>query len=40
MLMRVPFHSTLVHLARMVMPRSRSISFESIARSTVASPLR
>ena len=29
-LMRVPSHSTLVHLARMVMPRSRSRSLESM----------
>jgi hypothetical protein len=33
MLMRVPRHCTEVHLARMVMPRSRSRSLESIARS-------
>ena len=33
MLMRVFFHTTLVHLARMVMPRSRSRSLRSIARS-------
>ena len=33
MLMRVPFQSTEVHLARMVMPRSRSRSLESMARS-------
>ena len=31
--MRMPFHSTEVHLARMVMPRSRSMSLLSIARS-------
>ncbi len=36
MLMRWPCHSTLVALARMVMPRSRSRSLESRARSTVA----
>ncbi len=39
MLIRVspasPCHSTEVHLARMVMPRSRSWSLESMARSTV-----
>jgi hypothetical protein len=34
MLIRVPFQTTLVHLARMVIPRSRSRSFESMARST------
>ena len=33
MLMRTPFHTTEVALARMVMPRSRSRSFESITRS-------
>ena len=33
---RVPFHSTLVALARIVIPRSRSRSFESIARSRTA----
>jgi hypothetical protein len=33
MLIRTPFHSTEVHLARMVMPRSRSMSLLSIARS-------
>ncbi len=33
MLMRVPFHSTEVHLAMIVMPRSFSRSFESITRS-------
>ena len=37
MLIRTPFHSTDVFLARMVMPRSRSISLLSIARSCVAS---
>ena len=31
---RSPFHSTEVHLARMVIPRSFSRSFESIARSS------
>ena len=31
----VPCHSTLVHLARMVMPRSRSRSLESSARSSM-----
>ena len=36
MLMRAPRHSTEVHLARMVMPRSRSRSLESIARSATA----
>ncbi|MNX90468.1 hypothetical protein D3C86_1225210 [compost metagenome] len=44
MLMRVspalPFHSTEVHLARMVMPRSFSWSPESMARSVVASLAR
>jgi hypothetical protein len=40
MLIRVPFHSTLVHLARIVIPRSRSMSFESIARSATAWPAR
>jgi len=30
MLMRTSFHTSDVHLARMVMPRSRSSSFESI----------
>ena len=34
-LMRTPFHSTEVHLARMVMPRSRSWSLESMARSAI-----
>src|SRR5260221_9961676 len=33
MLRRTSFHTTEVHLARIVMPRSRSRSFESIARS-------
>ena len=33
MLMRISFHTTLVHLARIVMPRSRSRSLLSIARS-------
>jgi hypothetical protein len=33
MLTRVPFQTTEVALARMVMPRSRSRSFESMARS-------
>jgi hypothetical protein len=36
MLMRVPFHSTEVALARMVIPRSRSRSLLSIARSATA----
>ena len=44
MLIRVspaaPFHRTEVALARMVMPRSRSWSLESMARSTVASLAR
>ena len=40
MLMRVPFHVTAVHLLRIVMPRSRSRSFESIARSATTSPVR
>src|ERR1700679_2511439 len=35
MLMRMPSQSTLVHLARMVMPRSRSRSLESMARSSM-----
>ena len=34
MLMRVSFHTTEAALARMVMPRSRSRSLESMARST------
>ena len=40
MLMRVPFQVTAVHFDRMVMPRSRSRSFESIARSATTSPVR
>ena len=36
MLMRVPFHSTEVGLAKIVMPRSRSKSLLSMARSVVA----
>ncbi len=44
MLIRVspaaPCHSTEVHLARMVIPRSRSWSLESMARSVVASLAR
>ena len=40
MLMRVPFQVMAVNLARMVMPRSRSSSFESIAQSATTSPAR
>jgi hypothetical protein len=40
MLIFVPFHVTAVHFDRIVMPRSRSRSFESIARSATTSPLR
>ncbi len=36
MLTRAPSHSTEVALARMVIPRSRSRSFESMARSATA----
>jgi hypothetical protein len=34
MLIRLPLYITLVHLDRMVIPRSRSRSFESITRVT------
>ncbi len=40
MLMRVPFQVMAVNLERMVMPRSRSRSFESIAQSAMTSPVR
>ena len=40
MLMRVPFQVIAVHFDRMVMPRSRSRSFESIAHSATTSPVR
>src|SRR5262245_26782524 len=40
MLMRVPFHVTDVHFDRIVMPRSRSRSLESIDRSATTSPVR
>jgi hypothetical protein len=40
MLMRVPFQVMAVNFERMVMPRSRSRSFESIAQSAITSPVR
>src|ERR1700748_3582671 len=40
MLIRVPFQVTAVHFDRIVMPRSRSRSLESIARSATTSPVR
>src|SRR5690242_19928202 len=40
MLMRVPFQVTAVHLERIVMPRSRSRSLLSSARSATTSPVR
>ena len=40
MLMRVPFQVMAVNFARMVMPRSRSRSLESMAQSATTSPGR
>ncbi len=40
MLMRVPFQVMAVNFERIVMPRSRSRSFESIAQSAMTSPAR
>src|SRR3569623_39664 len=40
MLIRVPFQVMAVNFARMVIPRSRSRSFESIAQSAMTSPAR